>query len=1044
MSTNKEIAAKLRAQAVLEAAHAAEDSALADELDPPAAPPSPAPAPIEPTHPPGWPNLPPAPPPAPQPAPAPTMPPPSPQPAPIPPVDQTMSARRAFIERTMGMHYGYRGVPEATLASLPQSYPPGSSGAMVRGEGGTGERDEIGIVPGFSALSIISDDPRAIGHALANAKTSLTEFAVHVQDAKTRAPIKFNEHPKTTLQQAVGGDVVFTDDATDVQLDLQHVPHPLFVPFLTAIYDKDRATAEWLLTEMKYWAGMCFLKQPAQARKFGDFLVNPQASINSGRGAAWVLVWIFQTLAAIQLFQKTFGVVDEYEASYRHTVEQNAAFYRGKYIDGTWDESYATPYYDSPKGTYQNTLGMVELGAFYGGFNDGLARAGAFQAGFVASAWGFLRGMVDAGTITVSDQAKADIIAVTNFVYSLAVAMAGDGTNGTFDIRRLGRYTVAVGYTNRDGTIRKFANLAEMAANNERDLPPLPPWPTDRALRQHDINALLSAAGPFGAGYVVDWVPPLAMAVRDGYPGAAEAWARLEMLDDWKATRNTLPAKYAILPPGKYLDDPVAAPQPSPAPTPAPSPGNPPQGAKLADENGSFTLAGPALVRYGADTRWVEKQLGAGTYIANNALFGDPASGTVKALYMGGASAPAPTPQATPAPTPAPQPPQPPQPPAPGPSRGAPAAIAGAGDALFAALPVGQWAANSSTDTIRKAVQRFSPDYIEHGNTGLTALTDAWSGACLDPMTGRMYGQGGGHYDSNFNGVYGVDLETGACTLPVKPTILSNAQANEIRNSWAPHGGWVSWGQGVWPANTFYDGKPGAIHTYGSIWFVDGKMVMPGRIYDLAAGTVELFASACGSPSNMGLRIGDRLISVNNLSDQYWDIVQIEYGTKTETISNFSVPYKPGIGAPYSFNGETYCCAIGSMLYFVKMDSPSVDFPAPLAWSIDATTVQQNYVATVQTPINPWSAADMTGCQMNTMALDTDTNVLYIPARDWSYFLTWNPLTAECGKVAIAGDLPPKTTNSAYGRFQHYAKRKCFVLVNSIDEPIYYIRLGVQ
>lgn len=51
----------------------------------------------------------------------------------------------------------------------------------------------------------------------------------------------------------------------------------------------------------------------------------------------------------------------------------------------------------------------------------------------------------------------------------------------------------------------------------------------------------------------------------------------------------------------------------------------------LCKENSSFTLTETTLVRYGSDSRWVYKQLQAGTYTATTTLFGqDPASGVVK------------------------------------------------------------------------------------------------------------------------------------------------------------------------------------------------------------------------------------------------------------------------------------------------------------------------------------------------------------------------------------------------------------------------------
>jgi len=54
----------------------------------------------------------------------------------------------------------------------------------------------------------------------------------------------------------------------------------------------------------------------------------------------------------------------------------------------------------------------------------------------------------------------------------------------------------------------------------------------------------------------------------------------------------------------------------------------------LASEDQPFVLDTPAVVRYGADTRWTEKTLAAGRYTANNLLFGDPAVFTYKTAQI--------------------------------------------------------------------------------------------------------------------------------------------------------------------------------------------------------------------------------------------------------------------------------------------------------------------------------------------------------------------------------------------------------------------------
>lgn len=368
--------------------------------------------------------------------------------------------------------------------------------------------------------------------------------------------------------------------------------------------------------------------------------------------------------------------------------------------------------------------------------------------------------------------------------------------------------------------------------------------------------------------------------------------------------------------------------------------------------------------------------------------------------------------------------------------------LAGTGDAFFAALPVGRWVGMAASSTIRKAVAQFAPNYREHGNTGIASITRAWSGAGFDPETGTFYITGGGHFDSNFNGIVSANAETGVFGVPIQPTVLTPEQVTAIKASWPAATPWLGWGQPMYPNSVYDDGKPGAIHTYGSIWYAQDKVILPGRIYDLATRKFSSYETRAGSPSGMGLEVGRRLIGVNQIVDDYWSLLHFDLDKQTESVSHFGVTYVPGIGLAYSFNGQTFGCAIGNVLYFISTQTAQPAFGIPVAWSIDVAKVTPHYTATRLKVVNAWSAEDMAGLQMNTMALDTDNDILYIPSKDLRYFLTWKPKTGEFGKLAVPGAVPAPQANSAYGRLRYYPKRKCLVLVNSIDEPIYFLRLA--
>jgi hypothetical protein len=86
--------------------------------------------------------------------------------------------------------------------------------------------------------------------------------------------------------------------------------------------------------------------------------------------------------------------------------------------------------------------------------------------------------------------------------------------------------------------------------------------------------------------------------------------------------------------------------------TPSPTPSPTATWTKIADEKTSFTVSGTKTVRYGSDSRWIQKSV-TGTGQCNNSFFGsDPADGVVKRCeVLSAGSAPTPTPT-DPTPTP--------------------------------------------------------------------------------------------------------------------------------------------------------------------------------------------------------------------------------------------------------------------------------------------------------------------------------------------------------------------------------------------------------
>ncbi len=121
--------------------------------------------------------------------------------------------------------------------------------------------------------------------------------------------------------------------------------------------------------------------------------------------------------------------------------------------------------------------------------------------------------------------------------------------------------------------------------------------------------------------------------------------------------------------------------------------------------------------------------------------------------------------------------------------------LVGTGDAFYkahAATEKGTWSQMKDGRTVAAAVRAYMPPYIEYG--AISGIMQAWSGGAYDDATGLFYGTGGGHGNSNFDGIYAYDDETGATALPLKPSVVDELLYVPLRDrsaflTWNPRTG---------------------------------------------------------------------------------------------------------------------------------------------------------------------------------------------------------------------------------------------------------------
>jgi|GEM_PF-2231858 len=365
--------------------------------------------------------------------------------------------------------------------------------------------------------------------------------------------------------------------------------------------------------------------------------------------------------------------------------------------------------------------------------------------------------------------------------------------------------------------------------------------------------------------------------------------------------------------------------------------------------------------------------------------------------------------------------------------------LPGTGDAFYAGVKTTprQWTRMRDGQTIRAALAAH-PEFTIYGNPA--AITTAWSGGAR--RGAKFWGMGGGHYDCSFNGVYEVDLETGKTSIPIAPSRITPAQLTAIQESWkAKGGGWLGYSQmGIWPKIAPDDGLGPAIHTYQMAYVgADGSFALAGRRYDMTTGKTATI-SANGSANANGAYWGKNYVGTNWAAG-YWDVTVVDTTQWTSKVVYLNWPYRGGAGANFNFDARTYITVVGNTLHAIKTSvaNPEI-WKAPIVWKVALPMAETNNTDLNQpTFTGSWSAEDMDGLQATTQVLDPETDTLYIPAKDWSYFLTWEPLKNRLGKVVLTGGMPPSQTNAAYGRLQWYVERGVITLINSIDEPVYAV-----
>lgn len=378
-------------------------------------------------------------------------------------------------------------VRASALAALPAAFEPMAAGDLTAYMPETGAHDDIGPLPRFAALYLLSMDARARDNVLANGMAG-GSFPIHYRDQAKGAPVSLDDYPYMTLlgntgdtrNPSTGKEEAFpTVDAGSDSLtpDDAHQPSIAYLPYLIS-------GDAFYLDELHFWADWNMVIANPYYRDFGKGLLK-WAQV---RGQAWSL----RTLAHAAYITPDGHPFKAYFAEkLRHNLE--------------WYRAYS-------QGPDASALGWLGTGSAIAYEPNGIA---PWQDDFFTWAVGEAARLGFAEAEPVRDWKARYVVG----------RMADSG----YCWLHASAYSQQIGPADKS---RRYASFAEVYRAN---------FPSAAC-----AGTAMDGYPDVATGYGASMQPALATAVDAGLAGAAEAWARYQTRDP-KQDYSAAP-QFAIVP----------------------------------------------------------------------------------------------------------------------------------------------------------------------------------------------------------------------------------------------------------------------------------------------------------------------------------------------------------------------------------------------------------------------------------------------------------------------------------------------------------------
>ncbi len=306
--------------------------------------------------------------------------------------------------------------------------------------------------------------------------------------------------------------------------------------------------------------------------------------------------------------------------------------------------------------------------------------------------------------------------------------------------------------------------------------------------------------------------------------------------------------------------------------------------------------------------------------------------------------------------------------------------------------------------------------------SGPASVMSAWSGGAYDSKRDRLIIWGGGHHDYAGNELYVFDIATLAWS--------------RLTDRSADVGGDES--TGYYP-----DGLPRSRHTYDYIQYV------PAIDRFCSFGGTGLFPSGQGGVSNVDCFDFDTLAW-----ERKADAMSVSIGAVSAVDPNTGHAWMQGAGnslplAEWDPQADVWTPHVKEPSgWFSYNHTADIDFKRQkfvaigggevVVWDLtnpaaDPVRLQTTGATTIQSAGNPGVAYDPVSDRMVAWNGGADVYTLNLDTGEW-----------EVHPPAASNTVVPTNAaaNGTYGRFRYVASRNVFVVVNAIDQDVYFYKLS--